>query len=213
MNIPNITDKHYQNLRWYHLPVTTAEVTLRFLPSPHGIMKPGKLVWYHRHIEKYEKVLCFRTYGQDCPLCALIGDLLKSQLAQEAYKMQAVVKNYFNVLVIHDPTFRFTYNRLTPCILGANGEAINTWLILLNSQKNITDIHNGCEVKIKRYSPFGAFRKIATQKWGPIAESDELIGRINEQCYNVDSIWPDPELFHKNRIKKICTDINLRFKG
>lgn len=197
----------YQGARWYKLPDSTDPVHLHFLPPTFGESKPGKLVWYHYGILGIKKLFCFSTYGLDCPLCSHFDEIETTWPREDVSKKKKTARSFFNVLLLSDPTRRYNYNSITPCLIGIPGPETYDWLIRsLNDPTigDITDPRLGRSVCFQREYRKGPFQKSISHKIRPIADTEERIQSIINCSYDLEKVWPAPDHQATLRMQGIC---------
>lgn len=197
----------YQGARWYKLPDSTESVHLRFLPPGFGEPKPGKLVWYHYGIMGIRKLFCFSTYGLECPLCSQLDEIEMTWPRDDVSKKKRTARSFFNVLLIGDPTRRYNYNSITPCLIGIPGSEIYEWVIRSLTDPtvgNITDPHLGRSVYFQREYRKGPFRKSVSHEIRPLADTEERIQSILNCSHDLEKVWPAPDHQATLRMQGIC---------
>lgn len=206
------TDKREgSDRRWYSFPADSKhngkdlEVILRFLPPMEGQKLPGKLVGTHWNIPELNKIICFKSYDLDCPMCNMLK-MYKGRL--ELGDWLSNVKAYFNVLILSDPTYEERCKRkLEPNKVDVLNSPEYTlfWLleqVLKPRVGDITDPVKGIDVSFQRESKGGKFKRSTFPDRTPIADSEEGIRGILAARTDLEKIWTRPDDTYFQNMKK-----------
>jgi len=192
---------------WFK-PDENKQHTIRILPSSDG--DPFKEYWFHYGMKgtngKPASILCPRgNFGEDCPICDFVQTLFDDGSDESRKQAKSIMKKQ-----------RF----YSPVIERGGSEAPHVWgygknvykrligLVLDPDYGDITDLEDGCDLKIKKVQQANGFPATSVdpaRKSSPLCD-DKVCEEILEKMPDFENLfktWTEEEIqavldFHMN---------------
>lgn len=182
------------DVNWGRLP-DMGEIKIRFLPPLDDEKLPGMEVYKHYNLPEHDglkggNITCFRTWGLDCPICAVL-DEFRDELGPDSLKDYTGSAAYFNVLILDQADY-------IPNVVYLLKTPVFTYTWLLEQYVNIdigdiTDPEEGAHVTFKRKKKKGAWDRQIARGSSPISKNPDTVEEILGKRYDLKKIWREPD--------------------